>query len=58
MLILLVFPYEHITPQSVFMLIYLLIKSFTLNFKSTGRATLHTILIDQPAFYSTRASGL
>ena len=24
----------------------------------TGRATFHTIIIDQPAFYLTRASGL
>ena len=37
------------------MLICYFIKNFTSNFKSTGRATLHTILT---AFYSTRASGL
>jgi len=56
-LILLVFSHEHITPQSVFMLICFSILNFTSNFKSTARATLHTILIDRPAFYSTRASG-
>jgi len=31
---------------------------FYFKIKSTGWATLHTILIDWPAFYSTRASGL
>ena len=54
-LILLVFSYEHITPQSVFMLIYFY---FTSKNKLTGRATLLTILIDRPAVYSNRASGL
>jgi len=34
------------------------IQNFTSKFKSTGRATLHTNLIDRQAFYSTRASGL
>ena len=53
-----VFSYKHITPQSVFMLNCFFIQNFTLKFKSTGRATLHTILIDRQAFYSTRASGL
>jgi len=51
-----VFGYEQITPQSVFMLICFFVKNFTPKF--TGRAILYTILIDQPAFYSTRASGL
>ena len=55
---LLVFSYEHITPKSVFMLNCFFIQIFTSKFKSTGRATLHTILIDRQAFYSTWASGL
>jgi len=32
--------------------------NFTPKFKSTGRATLYTILIDRPTVYLTRASGL
>jgi len=54
----LAFPYEHKTPKSVFMLNCFFIQNFTSKFKSTGRATLPTILIDRPAFYFTRASGL
>jgi len=40
-----------------FIIIYnfYIIYNFTLK---AGRATLHTILIDQQAFYLTRASGL
>jgi len=34
------------------------VKNFTPKFKTTGRAILFTILIDRPAVYLTRASGL
>ena len=50
--------YEQITAQSVFMYLFYFVKKFTPTFKSTGRAIFYTNLIDRPAVYSTRASGL
>jgi len=57
-LILVVFFYEQITLQSVLKLICFYVKNLTPKFKSTGQAILYTILIDRPAVYSARASGL
>jgi len=50
--------YEQITAQPVFMYLFYFVKKFTPTFKSTGRAIFYTNLIDRPAVYSTRASGL